>query len=153
MLLLTFQNASDEPGHFPKGTNFRLTVGALWHPIDHRPIPDHNCAFSRHHGRHYPEISIVGERCVAFRNARNLSTVYYQMALLSLTDTAFRVNDLVVAHKDGQTAVWYGHVRSMAWGSTRVINASAGSVHLDASQAVRRALVKIASGGSNGLRR
>ena len=136
MLLLIFQDASD-------GLLFSLrepiSCSQLALFASERPQTDSGpqLRIFKQYGRHCPEISIAGESCVALRIARNLFTVYGQMALLSLTDTAFRVNDLVVAHDYGRTAVWHGLIRSIGRGSTRVVNEPDGCVHLDASQAAR----------------
>ena len=79
------------------------------------------------HERHCLEISTAGAYFRVFGIARPCP-VSNPMALLSLTGTAVRANDVVVVECNEQADVWQTHIRAIARRSIRVIGAPAVSV-------------------------
>lgn len=136
MLLLTFHGDSGDPGGFLEGSDFRLTGGALWDPIEHGLIAYHNCGSWKHQGCHYREISITGECCLVFGTVREPSPVSDPITLLTLSGTTLFANGVAVADYDERADMWQGRVRPIGRRSMRLICASAVSALID-TQAVR----------------
>jgi hypothetical protein len=123
MLRLTFHDTGATPAAALHLTDFRLTGGALWNPLEHGLIATYFDGTWRHRGRYYRALAVTGGARLLFGITRDPTFVSAPIDHLSFIGPSLSTNGVAIAKYVEEKDVWHAVVRSMWWMSMRVISA------------------------------
>ena len=137
MIRLTFHSASAEPSTSLVVSDFRVTGGALWNPLETGLLANYSGGWWKHRGRHYRRISVTGGGCLLFGITRDPTLMSDAVRLLHFSGRTLRANGTVIAEYIEQQDMWHGVVRPIWWSAMRIISADAMPGLVDTARIVR----------------
>ena len=136
MIRLTFHGASAEPSTSLVVTDFRVTGGALWNPLEAGLLANYSSGWWKHRACHYRRISVTGGVCLLFGITRDPTLMSDPVRLLHFSGRTLRANGKVIAEYIEQQDMWHGVVRPIWWSAMRIISRHAMAGLVDTARIV-----------------
>jgi hypothetical protein len=137
MIRLTFHDADETPSESLDMSDFRVTGGALWNPLEHGLLASYSEGLWKHRGHYYSEISAEGGGCMLFGITRDPTLVSDPVDRLLFSGRALQADGIVIAEYVEHQDMWHGLVRPIWWTAMRIISARAVTGLVDSSRVVR----------------
>ena len=137
MIRLTFHNETGTPTDCLDMSDFRVTGGALWNPLEHGLLASYSAGLWKHRGHYYSQISAEGGGCMLFGITRDPTLVSDAVDQLLFSGRTLLADGIVIAEYIEQQDMWHGTLRPIWWTAMRIISARAVAGLVDSSQVVR----------------